>query len=195
MVFGRVYSIRSHQSTDIYIGSTTQPLSKRMANHRTGYKRYLNKTQDYISSFEILKYGDAYVELIYEGEFESKEEMRKREGQEIRNTVCVNRFIAGRTQQEYQQDNKEKIAGRHHEYYEDNKDKILEYYKEYRNENRDKILEYQKEYYEENKKKIAEQKFTCECGSIFCINKKSQHLKTKKHQLFLQNQNLNIMPV
>ena len=38
MVFGRVYAIRSHQSTELYIGSTTQALSMQMARHRRDYK-------------------------------------------------------------------------------------------------------------------------------------------------------------
>ena len=110
MVFGRIYSIRSHQTKDVYIGSTTQPSSKRMVNHRGSYKRYLDGSKKIYTSFEILKYSDAYIELIYEGQFESKEEMQKREGQEIREIDCVNKYIAGRTQREYHQDNKETIA-------------------------------------------------------------------------------------
>ena len=183
MVFGHVYSIRTHQTTDIYIGSTTQPLSKRMVNHRTDYKNYLDGSKKYYTSFEIIKYPDSYIELIYEGEFESKLEMQKREGQEIRNTNCVNKRIAGRTMQEY---------------YKDNKTQILENVKQYYKENREKLLEYQKEYQKDNRETIAEQKnqkFTCVCGGCFTHGNKCRHLKSKKHNLFLQNQKLNIMSV
>ena len=77
MVFGRIYSIRSHQTKALYIGTTTQTLSMQMAGHRRDYKKYLNKTYHYITSFEILQY-ESYIELLFEGEFVSKEELRKK---------------------------------------------------------------------------------------------------------------------
>jgi hypothetical protein len=180
-----------------------------MAHHRTNYKNYLDGKQNYVSSYEILKHGDANIELIYEGEFESKSEMQKREGQEIRNTNCVNKNIAGRTYQEYYKDNKAQLLENVKQYYDENRDKILEqrhdYYeknretfseqqKQYYDENRDKILEQQHKYYEQNREKINH-KSTCECGGHFTQVNKALHLKTKKHKLFLQNQNLNIVPV
>jgi hypothetical protein len=97
-----------------------------MSDHRSDYKNYLDGKHNYVSSYEILKHGDAYIELIYEGEFESKSEMQKREGQEIRETNCVNKYIAGRTYQEWRNDNKETIAEQLHDYYEQNKPKIAE---------------------------------------------------------------------
>jgi len=143
MVYGRVYAIRSHQTTDIYIGSTEQILCKRMSDHRKDYKRYLNYGIYDITSIEILKHEDAYIELIYEGEFESKYALKRKEGEYQRSMDCVNRCVAGQTQQE------------------------------------------SKQKYRENKN--FKQKITCECGSIICIGAKSLHLKSIKHQLFLQN--------
>jgi predicted GIY-YIG superfamily endonuclease len=40
---GKIYAIRSHQTDEIYIGSTTQSLSKRFSNHKSKYKLYLEK--------------------------------------------------------------------------------------------------------------------------------------------------------
>jgi len=34
---GFIYIIRSHQTEDVYYGSTIQPLSKRMASHRSHF--------------------------------------------------------------------------------------------------------------------------------------------------------------
>ncbi len=175
MIFGRVYSIRSHQTNDIYIGSTTQLLSKRMVNHRDNYKQYLRTKKMYVSSFEILKYNDAFIELIFEGEFESKDALRKYEGQSIREHECVNKRIAGRTRQEYDIDNK---------------DHLLEVSKNYKEKNKERILQVQKKYGDTHKEQKAEyrkQKITCECGSIICIGDKSTHFKTKKHQAFLHD--------
>jgi len=66
------------------------------------------------------------------------------------------------------------------------KDYQKKYKKEYRENNKVKNKEYKKEYYEKNKVKIN-QKFNCECGGRFTICNKSQHLKTKKHQKYLQS--------
>jgi hypothetical protein len=99
---------------------------------------------------------------------------------------------------EYRENNKEKIK----QFYEDNKDKKKQYYednkelikenrKEYRENNKEKIKQYRmdnnvkiKQYYEANKDK-NKIKCTCECGAIIqhCI--KAQHIKTIKHQKYL----------
>jgi hypothetical protein len=39
---GKVYAIRSHQTDEVYIGSTVERLSARMSKHRADYKRYGN---------------------------------------------------------------------------------------------------------------------------------------------------------
>jgi hypothetical protein len=182
MVHGRVYSIRSHQTTDMYIGSTTQPLCKRMADHRRVYKSFLSKKGNYVTSYEIVKYADAYIELLFEGEFESLDNLRKKEGEYIREMECVNRCIAGRTRQEWQK-----------EYYEINKPHILVQMKEYRVNHKPETLEYNSNYYEKNKEIILEKmkmKFTCECGSTICIRVKSKHERTKKHLAFLEKSSL-----
>ena len=55
----KIYAIKSHQTEMIYIGSTTQTLSQRIAKHKQNYIK--NGTT---SSKEILKYEDYYIELI-----------------------------------------------------------------------------------------------------------------------------------
>jgi len=46
--------------------------------------------------------------------------------------------------------------------------------------------EYNKEYYQDNKAKLTE-KFICYCGGCFTKKNKSKHIKTKKHQAYLEN--------
>ena len=106
---GAIYSIRSYQTDDIYIGSTTIGLSARMAKHRDDYKHYLNGKSNYMTSYEILQYPDSYIELIENYPCETKQDLNKREGHYIRSTDCVNRCIAGRTRAEYRRDNAESI--------------------------------------------------------------------------------------
>ena len=54
--------------------------------------------------------------------------------------------------------------------------------------NKEYRLEKQKKYYENNKEQIAEKqnkKMTCDCGSIFRKYDKARHLKSKKHQNYI----------
>lgn len=183
---GKIYSIRSHQCDKYYIGSTCLDLYKRLFNHRHKYKSHLNDKYNYVSSFEILKYDDHYIELIEDYPCKSKRELEKREGQlqrQYKNDI-VNHYYAHNTPQqlaehkkqyfikhyeinkeqliEYQKQhyeaNKEQIAEQRKQYREANKEQILEYQKQYSESHKDKMIEYQKKYYEDNKEKLAEQK-------------------------------------
>ena len=126
---GKIYAIRSYQTEDIYIGSTTQTLTKRLSKHKASFKMWKNDTHHYTSSYDIIKYGDAYIELIELFPCNSKMELGRREGELIRSMDCVNKRIEGRTKQEYYQDNKEYHKKWVGEYYENNKEKIKEYNK------------------------------------------------------------------
>ena len=133
---GKIYVIRSHQTDQVYIGSTTQSLAKRFSCHKSNYK--INKLD--ISSFEILKYDDAYIELIEEYPCDNKMMLNRREGEIIRQNNCVNKFIAGRTRQEYEEENKDKIREQKKGYYQANKDKKKEYYQANKDKNNVVIL-------------------------------------------------------
>jgi len=54
----------------------------------------------------------------------------------------------------------------------------------WRENNSDKIKEQTRKYKQENKEKLNETQL-CECGGKFSLKHKSTHLKTKKHQNFL----------
>jgi len=146
---GKIYAIKSYQTEMIYIGSTIQPLSKRLGEHRTNYKK-----NGVISSKEILKYQDYYIELIENFPCNTKEELLKREGFHIKENQnnCVNCRIAGRTPQEYNKDNIEKRK----QYYQDNAEKVKEQKKQYRQNNVEKLKETKKQYYQDHVDKIKE---------------------------------------
>ena len=93
---GKIYSIRSYKTDKVYIGSTTQPLHKRLYEHKRHYNRWLNGKYGCNSCYEIIKYGDAYIELVEYFDCKSKNELEKREGEIIRSIDCVNKMIAGR---------------------------------------------------------------------------------------------------
>ena len=108
---GKIYSIRSHQTDKIYIGSTTQSLAVRFGGHK--------RSMD-CSSKEILLFDDAYIELIELFPCASKMALNLREGEIIRTRVCVNKLIPGRTQTEWREDNKETISATNKQYNDDN---------------------------------------------------------------------------
>ena len=157
---GKIYTIRSPNTNKIYIGSTTQSLSRRLTKHKTDYTTNRLKTTSRI----LFELGEPYIELLECHSCNSKIELMKREGELIRQykDICVNKCIAGRTQNEYQIENKDKIKEYKNSYYINNKDKLKKvnqkYYidnkdkiKEYQKDNKDKIKEYQKQYNKDNK--------------------------------------------
>ena len=197
----KIYTIRSHQTEKVYIGSTAQTLSQRLAGHRADYKAYLNnKKHNYVTSFEIIKYDDAYIELIETFSCVNKDELRKKEGEYIRKLDCINKYVAGRTTKKYQEEhkeeireqrkqyreeNKEEIKEQKKEFYENNKEKILKQKKENYEKNKDKLLEKKREYYEKNKEELnqkkKENKYTCGCGVVCLKCTKARHERSKKH--------------
>ena len=152
---GRIYLIRG--GDEVYYGSTTQSLSKRMAKHRWEYK---NERATCKSSFLFLTYGveNCVIELVELFPCTSCEELNAREGHWIRNNPCVNRCIAGRTHAEYRAENKEKAAEYSVKYRNANKEKLSEKKAEYRKANKEKIAEKKAEWRKANKEKIAEKK-------------------------------------
>jgi hypothetical protein len=201
---GKIYTIRFHNSNEIYIGSTTQSLAVRFGGH---------KRRDNSAVYRLIQdkydgnWQECYYELYENYSCNNKEELCKKEGEIIRlfkndeNYDCINCVIIGRTKKEYKKDNPQMVK----KYYQNNKDKILEknkqYYKnniekekekrkQFRVQNTDKIKEQNKKYRKENADKIKEnnkEKITCDCGS--CINKIGilRHLKTKIHQNYLSS--------
>jgi hypothetical protein len=89
----KIYQVISPNHPVPYIGSTTQPLCKRMASHR--------KKNNSCSSRILIESGDAYIELIEEFPCENKEQLNKREGELIRERECVNHQVAGRTRSQW----------------------------------------------------------------------------------------------
>ena len=181
----RIYKIQSSLTDKIYIGSTCQALSQRMAGHNRHYKQYLKTNTNYITSYEIINLGDAYITLIEECNYNNKQQLLMREGELIKDNIniCVNMVIAGRTNNEWRYDNKEALI----KYRQDNKESMKQYY----NDNKEIILERHKKHYESNKQVINEkqkQLVYCECGNSFTVSNKSQHNKTKKHISFITNQ-------
>tara|TARA_R110000822_G_scaffold186035_4_gene325160 strand:+ start:140 stop:901 length:762 start_codon:yes stop_codon:yes gene_type:complete len=173
---GKVYAIRSNQTTQIYVGSTIQLLSKRLHGHRNNYTLYKKGGGNFTTSFDILQQGDAYIELLELCPCNSKIELLKREGELIRENDCVNRRIAGRTKKEYAKDNKESIKKDKKIYRAENKEYFQEYHKTYAEENKDTLKEYHKTYHEENKDVQ-----NANCRAHYELNKEDLKAKAREY--------------
>lgn len=168
---GKIYCIKSKQTPLMYIGSTCDILSKRMGSHKARYKKDKSETH---TVNKILKYSDAWIELIEDYPCESKRELLDREGHYQKNIPCCNTQIQGRTMKQYRIDNADKLKQQSKDYREKNKDKLKDKHKEwYKGEGA-------KKYYEKKKQELKEPKI-CECGMTYGWNNRARHLKTKRH--------------
>lgn len=90
---GKIYVIRSPSTEDIYIGSTCLPLHKRLYSHNASGKGYLKGTTNYRTSYEVIKFNDAYIELVAEYPCETKYQLEAEEGKYIRGSDCINKHL------------------------------------------------------------------------------------------------------
>jgi len=207
----KIYKISSPQCDKFYIGSTTLTLKARMSVHKSNYKRYIEKgIGSCVTSFKVVKFDDAIIELIKNVKCENIKELLKVEGDCIKehHDRILNKNVAGRTVKEYYEANKDKIKENIKEYYEAHKNEIKECKKEWNELNKDKLKQQMKEYrethkneikqhYELNKDKLKQhyelhknkinEKFNCDCGGKYTFQNKPTHEKTKKHIDFLNS--------
>lgn len=158
---GKIYKIVDIGYNEMYIGSTTKKLSERFGAHKYNFINNTNRNSC-TSKYLFEKYGinNCKIELIENFPCNNREELHKREGYYIQNSInCVNKVIPGRTQKEY---------------LELNKSKIYEYNNNYKKENKEKIRIQQKT------------RTLCECGLMIKNAYKPEHRTTKKHFHLLQ---------
>ena len=160
---GKIYAIRSPKTDLVYIGSTIGRLSERLFTHKANLKQYITGGYHYLTSYEITKFEDCYIELIEEFRCESKAELNRREGEIIRATEnCVNKYIAGRTHAEYRHDNREKLLAKMKQYHQDNRGDILA---------------------------KKNEKYYCPCSGKYTLVNRSTHFRTKKHLKYTKSYN------
>ena len=76
---GKIYKILNTIDDDCYVGSTCQPLSKRMAKHRESMHNTVKKDRKLYAKMHELGVDNFYIELIEEFPCENIEQLRKRE--------------------------------------------------------------------------------------------------------------------
>ena len=186
---GKICCIRNTINDEIYIGSTCQSLSQRMAQHRRNLKCGNSGGVKLYELIIDLREKNFYIELVEECPSENKDQLRKREGELIReHKAGLNKLVAGRKSVEYYYDNKERILECKQEYRKENKDKIREYDQKKYWENVEHILERQKRYRENNKDKIKEIMKTHYENNKEDIKRKSKEIYETNKELILERQ-------
>ena len=172
---GKIYALRNSINDEIYVGSTTQRLSKRLYKHKSDMKTRKSKLYDFMNSIGAEHF---YIELVENYPCNSKEELERREGQIIRQIATLNQKVAGRTNQEFQIENPEHNKAKYQKYWDKNHEKELNRCREYRENNREKERGRNKKYVEQNS-----YTYTCPvCNYDIKKYIKRQHEKTKTHQ-------------
>ncbi|MBS1738546.1 MAG: GIY-YIG nuclease family protein [Bacteroidetes bacterium] len=167
---GKIYQITNIDHTKCYIGSTTHSLSRRFSKHKAHYKMWQEGKFGKCTVFDLFnEYGvdNCYIDLVEAFGCKNRTELERKEGEFIKNTDCINKNIAGRTDKEYRTDNKQKISEYQKEYYVDKK-------------------ENKKQYYIYNKQKLLEH-YNCECGKQYSNVNKARHIKSDIHKNYIKN--------
>ena len=109
--------VNKEDTTQIYIGSTTQTLPQRLAKHKYDAKKHPNR-KFYLAVNS--KWDEWEMSIIEKYPCNDEEELKKREGELIKELATLNIHITGRTkketQQAYRDNNKEEILKKHREY-------------------------------------------------------------------------------
>ena len=208
-MIGYIYCLLSNQSEMMYIGSTTKKLCDRFSGHKYDFRNYDGDKSNYITSFELLKYNDCYIELIKICNIANRTELNKIEGAYIlKNSklgLCVNKYVSGHSKKEWYEDNKEEILKQRKQHYIDNKEGInkkqKQHYidnkkeinkktKQYYNDNKEEIKKNQKQYNLDHKEEIKQRNsklIICDCGQSYTHHHKSRHEQSYRHKIYTCN--------
>lgn len=190
---GKIYRIVSDVSSKQYIGSTIQPLSHRMGQHRKD-----NNCCESKKLFQEDGVENCRIILIENYPCNSKEELLKRERYYIDSMDCINQkrplFYEGEYEQikkDYYEKHKEYYKELHKQYHIDNKEKLNELSKHRYQENKELILKKHKDYYNKQKASNPEQykqyykNYRQKCGNEYNIKKNHQRfIRTKAIGLY-----------
>jgi hypothetical protein len=97
---GRIYKISAPGFDKCYVGSTKREINVRMSGHKGAKQQYDKGRGNYFSSYEVLAYENAIVELLEEDAYLDMQHMRDREAFWIQRLPSVNRSTPGRSQRE-----------------------------------------------------------------------------------------------
>ena len=109
----KIYKVLNTVDDEVYVGSTTQSLSKRMGKHRRNATQRNTQLYQHMNNIGI---NNFYIELIETYPCNNTDELHKREGEWIRQMGTLNQIVSGRTAQQYRADNKDKLREQNLQY-------------------------------------------------------------------------------
>jgi hypothetical protein len=185
---GKIYKITD--GVGVYIGSTTVPLSQRLAEHKNSKRQYeKGNRKRKCTSYEVLN-DESVITLLEDFPCERKEQLLSRERYHIENNACINKCMPIRTEEEmkqaklqYRQANNSAICERNKVYNLKNKEKITKSRRQYRENNAVLIKEHKKEYYQRERAVILERRKQQYLENRDKINERRKELyKQKKNK-------------
>ena len=184
----KIYKIWNNTNDKLYIGSSCSTLGNRMAKHRYNAR---NSTENSLLYDEMRRLGidNFFIELMEETPCENIEQLRAIEGKYIRKYGTLNKIIAGRTNKEWFDENREYKREMDRMYRQSHKEQNSENCKKWRENNKEYKSQKAKEYRAKNEH-IIKQSHMCEiCGGQYQSKAKLKHQRTDKHQQALENLN------
>lgn len=190
---GCIYKIKHKEDYDdenIYVGSTCNIIRRRCKHKNTcnnpekeGHNRLVYQ------HIRINGGWDDFILIkIHDYPCKDKDELKIEERRMVDILKSkLNMISPYLTDEEYIEKDKDRCK----KYRENNKEKIAEKKREEYLNNKEKIIERSRIRYENNKEERKE-KITCECGSVVSKASMTRHCKTKTHQQWIKNKNLNI---
>ena len=184
----KIYTIRCKTDINlIYVGATTQKLCKRWMQHKNRIDNDKYKNILLYAKINELSVDNFYIELYEHFSCDNIEELRKREGELIREIGTLNSRIECRSKaertKEYRKTDQGKEVSKNASKKYANTEHGKEYYKEYQKN-------YMPDYYKENKEKLDKYRcelLQCECGCTITRRNLSTHKKSKKHNDLINN--------
>jgi len=186
MVLYYIYGIFNEDYPGTYIGHT-KDLEQRLKDHK---KRA--KTKNFKVYKTMREIGGQWKMEVLETHECSKKYAKERERFYIELIGDLNKQTPNRTDEEYREDNKERIAECSKIWYENNKERSAETHKIWYEKNKEKRAETNKTWKKNNPEKAKEywtkkneknklNRYTCECGSNLRNADWKRHEKSKKH--------------
>lgn len=146
--YAKIYTIRCKSNHHhIYVGSTTNTLSRRLQYHKSYSIRHQNIL---LYSTIANNWDDWFIELYENFPCDNRKQLCKREGEIILLIGTLNTKIAGRTSIEFQKQNLDKLKLLQKIYYKNNAEKIKQRVKLYQLQNAEKIKQQRKVYLLQN---------------------------------------------
>jgi hypothetical protein len=145
---GKIYQIKDLTNNNIYIGSTTKDLKKRLSQHESMQRRHAINHNCHTTSANIILNNNNYViELIENVIASNKQELLSKERHYILSLNCVNKNVPNRTREEKLMQDRQTFK----RLYNQNRQEIINKCKIYNEINKERLKIYQKNYRLKNK--------------------------------------------